>query len=61
MMCTVHHGHIRGKVYRWNHRAMCKRCYGYFTRRVRVIRTPKPKPAGHRRGMLSRLRRWLRG
>lgn len=61
MTCTVHHGQIRGKVYNWNHRPMCKRCYRYFCKRVRVIHTPKPKQGATRGGMLSRLRRWLQG
>jgi hypothetical protein len=58
MICSVHHGPIRGKAFRWNHRPMCKRCYRYFCARVRVIRKPKQQPS--RGGALTRLRRWLR-
>jgi hypothetical protein len=39
MRCSVHKGEIRGRVHRWNRRPMCGRCYGYFTKRVRVQRT----------------------
>lgn len=59
MICTVHHGHIRGKVYRWNHRVMCGRCYRYFCRRVRVVRKPEPQPGGG--GIVGLLRRLLQG
>jgi hypothetical protein len=56
MQCSVHRGRIKGKVHWWNHRAMCGRCYGYFTRRVHVVRrnTVLRNPS-----LLDRLLRWL--
>jgi hypothetical protein len=56
MQCSVHNGKIKGRVHWWNHRAMCGRCYGYFTKRVRVVRAP---PHARRSTLLDRLRRWL--
>jgi hypothetical protein len=43
MICTIHKGRIKGQVHYWNHRPMCPRCYGYFTKRVMIRRAPKPK------------------
>lgn len=56
MQCSVHKGRIKGKVHLWNHRAMCGRCYSYFTRRVRVLRAPKQTK---KLSALDRLRQWL--
>lgn len=56
MQCSVHNGKIKGRVHWWNHRAMCGRCYRYFTRRVRVLRAPQP---AREKSLLDRLRRWL--
>jgi hypothetical protein len=56
MQCSVHNGKIKGRVHWWNHRAMCGRCYGYFTKRVRVVRAP---PHASQSTLLDRLRRWL--
>lgn len=62
MQCSVHNGRIKGKVHWWNHRAMCGRCYRYFTRRVRVLRpriSVQPR-APRSSSWLDRLR-WLFG
>jgi hypothetical protein len=56
MQCSVHKGKIKGKVHWWNRRAMCGRCYRYFTQRVHVVRTP---PRVRQSTLLDRLRRWL--
>jgi len=65
MFCSIHHAPIKGRVYRWNHRVMCGRCYRYFSKHVRVIpnwpraRSAQPKPQRVRHSWLSRLRRAL--
>jgi hypothetical protein len=33
---------LRWRVYYWNHRPLCKRCYTFFCQNIRVVRTPKP-------------------
>jgi hypothetical protein len=35
---------LRWRVYYWNHRPLCKRCYTFFCQNIRVVRTPKPPP-----------------
>ena len=56
MQCSVHKGRIKGKVHRWNQRAMCGRCYRYFTRRAHVSRIPR---LNRQRSFLERLLSWL--
>jgi hypothetical protein len=37
---------LRWRVYYWNNRPMCKRCYRFFCKNIRVVRpAPQPKPA----------------
>ena len=66
MKCSVHKGHIRGRVHRWHGLAMCSACYARFTSSVRVIRPWRgmPRPAAQPRtdrGIWARLRRLLAG
>jgi hypothetical protein len=66
MKCSVHKGHIRGRVHRWHGQAMCSACYARFTSSVRVIRPRRgmPRPATPLRrngGIWARLRRLLAG
>jgi hypothetical protein len=35
---------LRWRVYWWNHRPMCRKCYRFFCQNIRVVRTPKPRP-----------------
>ena len=60
MQCSVHKGRIRGRVHRWNNRPMCARCYGYFTKRVRVLRRPRTSPRPQARRQSSPLLRALK-
>ncbi len=63
MNCSVHHGPIKGKAFRWNHRVMCGRCYRYFTSHVRIVPGWKPqrpaRPLRVRASWLTRLVRRL--
>jgi hypothetical protein len=38
MQCAVCKKSIFGHVRRWNKRPMCRKCYGYFTGHVHVVR-----------------------
>lgn len=59
MQCSVHNGRIKGKVHFWNRRAMCGKCYRYFTRRVHLVRSPRRQAPQRERSLLDRLRSWL--
>jgi hypothetical protein len=63
MRCSVHKGHIRGRVHYWNRQPMCSSCYARFTSNVRILRSARGRtePINHRRGLLARLRRLLAG
>ena len=53
-LCSTGH-FFKGKVFYWNNRPMCKRCYAYHCQNVRVMRPPKPP---EKKGFFQKLFGW---
>jgi hypothetical protein len=57
MKCTVCKKSIYSRVRHWNQRPMCRKCYGYFTGHVHVVRRALPRNPVRPKRATSLLRR----